>query len=57
MNKCPMVAREGGAMDFLGNDCDQLLEASRRCINFDAQVDDMEELEALTSESVMQDVG
>jgi hypothetical protein len=57
VNKCPMVAREGGAMDFLGNDYDQLLEASRRCINFDAQVDDMEELEALTSESVMQDVG
>ena len=51
VNECPGVARHGGVVNFLSSDCEELLEVSKRCIDFDYQVEELEELKLATSAS------
>ena len=55
VNECPGVTRKGGEVDSLSTDCDELLEVSRRCMNFDAQVDELEEMNSSESGNTDQD--
>ena len=47
VNECPWITRNGETIDFLGNDCDELLVASQRCIDFSYHVEEMEDLNLL----------
>ena len=51
VNECPGVTRHGGVVNFLSSDCEELLEVSKRCIDFDYQVEELEELKLATSAS------
>ena len=43
VNECSAISRQGGILDILTTDCDELLEVSKRCLDFDTQVDEAEE--------------
>ena len=43
VNECSAISRQGGVIDILTTDCDELLEVSKRCLDFDTQVDEAEE--------------
>lgn len=42
VNECPAISRQDERLDILTTDCDELLEISKRCLNFDTQVDEAE---------------